>query len=56
MLDDALTRENIIAVSFPEDANAYEALSRLKELDAKGDAGSGRPVCWPTCPRRARSQ
>ena len=39
MLDDALTRENIIAVSFPEDANAYEALSRLKELDAKGDAG-----------------
>jgi uncharacterized membrane protein len=36
---DALTRENVIAVSFSEDANAYEALSRLKELDAKGDVG-----------------
>jgi uncharacterized membrane protein len=39
MPDDALTRENVIAVSFSEDANAYEALSRLKELDAKGDVG-----------------
>jgi uncharacterized membrane protein len=39
MSDDAFTRENVIAVSFPEDANAYEALSRLKELDAKGEAG-----------------
>ena len=39
MPDDALTRENVIAVSFAEDANAYEALSRLKELDAKGDVG-----------------
>jgi uncharacterized membrane protein len=39
MLDDALTHENVIAVSFSEDANAYEALSRLKELDAKGDVG-----------------
>jgi len=37
MLDDS-NRENVIAVSFSEDANAYEALSRLKELDAKGDA------------------
>ena len=37
MLDDASTRENVIAVSFSEDANAYEALSRLKELDASGD-------------------
>jgi uncharacterized membrane protein len=37
MVDDALTRENVIAVSFSEDANAYEALSRLKELDAKGN-------------------
>src|SRR6476659_5872572 len=35
MLDGALTHENVIAVSFAEDANAYEALSRLKELDAK---------------------
>jgi uncharacterized membrane protein len=39
MPDDALTRENVIAVSFSEDADAYEALSRLKELDAKGDVG-----------------
>jgi uncharacterized membrane protein len=37
--DDVFTRENVIAVSFSEDANAYEALSRLKELDAKGEAG-----------------
>jgi uncharacterized membrane protein len=39
MPDDALTRENVIAVSFSEDAKAYEALSRLKELDAKGEVG-----------------
>jgi len=37
MLDD-FNRENVIAVSFSEDADAYQALSRLKELDAKGDA------------------
>jgi uncharacterized membrane protein len=39
MPDDAFTRENVIAVSFSEDANAYEAFSRLKELAAKGDVG-----------------
>jgi len=39
MLDDAFTRENVIAVSFSEDANAYEALSRLKELDANSEVG-----------------
>ncbi|HTT30912.1 MAG TPA: DUF1269 domain-containing protein [Solirubrobacteraceae bacterium] len=39
MPDDASTRENVIAVSFSEDANAYEALSRVKELDAKGEVG-----------------
>ena len=39
MSDDAFTRENVIAVSFSEDANAYEALSRLKELDGKGEVG-----------------
>ena len=39
MPDDAIPRENVIAVSFSEDASAYEALSRLKELDAKGDVG-----------------
>jgi uncharacterized membrane protein len=36
---DELSRENVIAVSFSDDANAYEALSRLKELDAKGEVG-----------------
>jgi uncharacterized membrane protein len=39
MPDDALARENVIAVSFSKDANAYEALSRLKELDAKSEVG-----------------
>jgi uncharacterized membrane protein len=39
MPDVAFTRENVVAVSFSEDAHAYEALSRLKELDAKGDVG-----------------
>ena len=39
MPDDASARENVIAVSFSEDANAYEALSRLKELDTRGDVG-----------------
>ena len=37
MLDDDLTRENILAVAFSEHSSAYEALSRLKELDAKGE-------------------
>lgn len=36
MLDDAPGHENVIAVSFSQEANAYEALSRLKELDGKG--------------------
>jgi uncharacterized membrane protein len=31
--------DSVIAVSFHEDANAYEALSRLKELDSKGEIG-----------------
>jgi uncharacterized membrane protein len=39
MRDDELTRENVIAVSFSDDANAYEALSRLTQLDAKGEVG-----------------
>ena len=37
MLEDALAHENVIAVSFSAHANAFEALSRLKELDARGD-------------------
>jgi uncharacterized membrane protein len=39
MLDDGSTPENVIAVSFAEGANAHEALSRLKDLDARGDVG-----------------
>jgi uncharacterized membrane protein len=39
MVDDDFTRENVIAVSFSDDANAYEALTRLKELDKKHAAG-----------------
>jgi uncharacterized membrane protein len=39
MSDDMPTQDNVIAVTFPEEANAYEALARLKELDAKGDVG-----------------
>ena len=31
-----LIYENVIAVSFPQEANAYEALARLKELDSQG--------------------
>jgi uncharacterized membrane protein len=37
MSDDELTHENVISVSFPEEANAYEALARLKELASKDD-------------------
>jgi len=36
MPDQMFTRDNVIAVSFPEEADAYEALSRLKELDSRG--------------------
>ena len=39
MLEDEFSRENVLAVSFSEHSNAYEALSRLKELDAKGEVG-----------------
>jgi len=39
MPDDTLTQENVIAVSFPQEANAYEALARLKELDSEGTVG-----------------
>jgi uncharacterized membrane protein len=38
MADDPST-ENVIAVSFPDEADAYEALTRLKDLDAQGDIG-----------------
>jgi uncharacterized membrane protein len=36
MTDQMFTADNVIAVSFPEEANAYEALARLKELDSQG--------------------
>jgi uncharacterized membrane protein len=37
MPEEAYTRENVLAVSFSEHSSAYEALSRLKELDTKGE-------------------
>jgi uncharacterized membrane protein len=39
MSDEIFTPDNVIAVSFPEEANAYEALARLKELDSQGSIG-----------------
>jgi uncharacterized membrane protein len=39
MPDEMFTQDNVIAVSFPEEANAYEALARLKELDSQGSVG-----------------
>jgi len=39
MLEEAYTRENVLAVSFSEHSSAYEALSRLKELDARDEVG-----------------
>ena len=36
MPDQMFTADNVIAVSFPEEADAYEALARLKELDSQG--------------------
>ena len=37
MLDDTDTNRNVIAVTFKEEASAFEAFSRLKELDARDD-------------------
>jgi len=37
MLEDEFSRESVLAVSFSEQSSAYEALSRLKELDAHGE-------------------
>ena len=39
MRDDEYTSENVIAVSLVEEANAYETLARLKELEARGAIG-----------------
>jgi uncharacterized membrane protein len=38
-MQDEYAHDNVIAVSFPEEANAYEALARLKELDSEGSIG-----------------
>jgi uncharacterized membrane protein len=40
MGDDSFDTESVIAVRFKEDANAYEALSRLKEIDSEGEVGA----------------
>lgn len=34
---DGYNQRNVIAVTFNEEASAYEALSRLKDLDSRGD-------------------
>jgi uncharacterized membrane protein len=39
MSEDASGSVNVIAVGFVEDANAYEALTRLKELDSQRQIG-----------------
>jgi uncharacterized membrane protein len=39
MPDEMLSQDNVIAISFAEEASAYEALARLKELDSKGSVG-----------------
>jgi uncharacterized membrane protein len=39
MPDEMSTQDNVIAVSFTEEANAYEALSRLKELSSRDAVG-----------------
>ena len=39
MLDDPYQSRNVIAVTFVDDANAYEALARLKQLDSHNDVG-----------------
>ena len=39
MFEDESSRENVLAVSFTEHSSAYEALSRLKELDGKHEVG-----------------
>jgi uncharacterized membrane protein len=39
MPDNKYTADDVIAVSFPEEADAYEALARLKELNSGGSVG-----------------
>ena len=35
MADEASSPNNVIVVSFEDDANAYEAMTKLKELDSQ---------------------
>ena len=35
MADEALSPTNVVVVSFETDANAYEAMTKLKELDSQ---------------------
>jgi uncharacterized membrane protein len=39
MSDDISNSENVIAVTFEDDSNAYEALTTLKELESQGQIG-----------------
>ena len=39
MTDATFTQDNVVAGTFPAEANAYEALARLKELDSQDDVG-----------------
>ena len=53
MSSDLYTRENVIAVTFTQDANAYEALSRLKELDSGGHVRVTGAARWSCAARTA---
>jgi uncharacterized membrane protein len=37
MVDSTISTRNVIAVTFEEEASAFEAFSRVKELDSRGD-------------------
>src|SRR6266566_8322046 len=39
MADDVDVRENVVVVNFPDESNAYEALTSVKELDSQGQLG-----------------
>src|SRR5947208_2206042 len=39
MADDLDFRENVVVVNFPDESNAYEALTSVKELDSQGQLG-----------------
>ena len=39
MADDLDFRENVVVVNFPDESNAYEALTSVKELDSQRQLG-----------------